>query len=90
MTLSLDGKSLTIEGVVNVARNDGKVEIHPDSLEKIKKFRAMLERKLEAKEIMYGINTGIGELSEVILDEDQIKDFQKYLCLPSRDYPNPR
>ena len=28
---------------------------------------------------MYGINTGIGEFSETILNPDQIKDFQKYL-----------
>ncbi|HAD81112.1 TPA: phenylalanine ammonia-lyase, partial [Candidatus Edwardsbacteria bacterium] len=29
--------------------------------------------------IMYGVNTGIGEFSEKVLDDDQVKDFQKYL-----------
>ncbi|MHC4142131.1 MAG: HAL/PAL/TAL family ammonia-lyase, partial [Planctomycetota bacterium] len=33
----------------------------------------------EAREVMYGINTGIGELSEVALDDEQVRDFQKYL-----------
>ena len=28
---------------------------------------------------MYGVNTGIGEFSEIVLDDDQVKDFQKYL-----------
>ncbi|MCK7517158.1 MAG: aromatic amino acid lyase [Ignavibacteriales bacterium] len=28
---------------------------------------------------MYGVNTGIGEFSEIVLNDDQIKDFQKYL-----------
>ncbi len=28
---------------------------------------------------MYGVNTGIGEFSEVVLNDDQVKDFQKYL-----------
>jgi histidine ammonia-lyase len=28
---------------------------------------------------MYGVNTGIGEFSEVVLTDDQVKDFQKYL-----------
>ncbi len=28
---------------------------------------------------MYGVNTGIGEFSEMVLNDDQIKDFQKYL-----------
>lgn len=39
----------------------------------------MLERKIQAKEIMYGVNTGIGEFSEMVLNDDQVKDFQKYL-----------
>jgi len=28
---------------------------------------------------MYGVNTGIGEFSEVVLTNDQVKEFQKYL-----------
>jgi len=39
----------------------------------------MLEDKIEAREIMYGVNTGIGEFSEIVLDENQMKDFQRYL-----------
>jgi histidine ammonia-lyase len=39
----------------------------------------MLEKKIKAGEIMYGVNTGIGEFSEVVLNDDQVKDFQKYL-----------
>ena len=79
MTYIVKGSGLTIEDVVNVARHDEKVELHPDALERIIKCRAMLERKVEANEIMYGVNTGIGEFSEVVLNDDQVKDFQKYL-----------
>ena len=39
----------------------------------------MLERKLAAHETMYGVNTGIGELSEVALDDEQVRRFQRYL-----------
>ena len=39
----------------------------------------MLEKKIKAKEIMYGVNTGIGEFSEVVLNDEQIEEFQKYL-----------
>ncbi|MFN2145467.1 MAG: gamma-glutamyltransferase, partial [Anaerolineales bacterium] len=35
--------------------------------------------KIVAKEIMYGVNTGIGEFSEVVLTGDQVKQFQRYL-----------
>ena len=79
MTYIITGSDLHIEDVVNVARYHQKVELHPDALARIKKCRAMLEKKIEAKEIMYGVNTGIGEFSEVVLNDDQVKDFQKYL-----------
>jgi len=79
MTVVVTGSGLTIEDVVHVARHNEKVKLHPDALERVKACRTMLEKKIEAHEIMYGVNTGIGELSEVILDDDQIKDFQKYL-----------
>jgi histidine ammonia-lyase len=79
MTLIIKGAGLTIEDVVNVARNHQKVELHPDALARVKKCRAMLEKKIDAREIMYGVNTGIGEFSEVVLSDDQVKDFQKYL-----------
>lgn len=79
MTYIIKGAGLTIENVVNVARHNEKVELHPDALQRIKVCRAMLEKKIEAHEIMYGVNTGIGEFSETVLNDDQVKDFQKYL-----------
>jgi histidine ammonia-lyase len=79
LAIILDGKSLTVEKLIQIARHNEKVELHPESLEKIKQCRTMLEEKLKAREIMYGTNTGIGEFSEIVLSDDQVKDFQKYL-----------
>ena len=79
MSIILSGSGLTIEKVVAIARDGEKVELAPEALERIKVCRVMLEEKIIAGEIMYGVNTGIGEFSEVVLDDDQIKDFQKYL-----------
>src|SRR5512138_792193 len=79
MPITLDGSSLTIERLVAIARDNGKVQLAPEALERIKICRAMLETKLANKEIMYGTNTGIGEFSEKVLNDDQVKEFQKYL-----------
>lgn len=79
MALILDGTGLTIEKVVDVARKGEKVELSPEAEERIKKCRAMLERKLESREIMYGVNTGIGEFSETLLSDEKVKQFQRYL-----------
>ncbi|MGB9593199.1 MAG: HAL/PAL/TAL family ammonia-lyase [Anaerolineae bacterium] len=79
MTIVLDGTNLTVDALVRIARHGERVELHPDSLEKIKACRAMLEEKIQAREIMYGVNTGIGEFSEIVLTDEQVKDFQRYL-----------
>lgn len=79
MTFKIKGNGLTVEDVVMVARNGEKVELHPDALARIKKCRVMLENKIKDGETIYGVNTGIGEFSEVALNDDQVKEFQKYL-----------
>jgi histidine ammonia-lyase len=79
MAIVLDGSTLTVEKMVAISRHKEKIELHPEALERIKACRAMIEKKIQAREVMYGINTGIGEFSEVILDDEQVKDFQKYL-----------
>ncbi len=79
MAIMITGKGLTIEDVMAVAREGEKVELHPDAIDRIKKCRAFLEERMKAREIMYGVNTGIGEFSEVILDDEQVKNFQRYL-----------
>ena len=79
MSILLNGYNLTVEKLVDIARNNEKIEVTPEALDEVKKCRAMLEEKIQAREIMYGVNTGIGEFSEVVLTDDQVKDFQKYL-----------
>ena len=79
MTIILNGTSLTIENLVAIARHGEKVELSSEALERIRICRNMLEEKLAAHEVMYGTNTGIGEFSEMILSDEQVKEFQKYL-----------
>ena len=79
MSVEINGNNLSISDLVKVARNNVKVALSKTSVDKIRACRALVEEKIKANEIMYGINTGIGEFSETILKPDQIKDFQKYL-----------
>lgn len=77
--IELNGKNLTLENLLKIARFKEKISIDKSSLHNLKKSREFLERKIDSGEIMYGINTGIGEFSETKLPEDKMKDFQKYL-----------
>ena len=79
MSIVLDGKSLTIEQLKAIARDRETVEVASDCWDKIGSCRAMLQKKIDAREIMYGVNTGIGEFSEVVLTDEQMLNYQRYL-----------
>jgi histidine ammonia-lyase len=79
MALILDGHNLTIDSLVKVARGGEPVELHPDALRRIQKCRDLLEDKIKKNEVMYGVNTGIGELAEVALTQEQVERYQKYI-----------
>ena len=67
MAITVTGKNLTIENVVAVARHGERVELHPEASERIVRCRTFLDQRIAAREIMYGVNTGIGEFSGVVL-----------------------
>lgn len=77
--IELNGKNLTIENIKKIARDKEKISISDSSNYNLKKSREFLERKINSGEIMYGINTGIGEFSETRLADEKMKEFQKYL-----------
>lgn len=79
MTVVLNGTSLTLEQLEAVARRGEKVALAPEALARIQACRTMLEEKVKAHEIMYGVNTGIGEFSEKVLTDEQVEQFQRYL-----------
>jgi histidine ammonia-lyase len=79
MAIRITGKNLTVEDVYKVAVLGEKIELAREATERIKKCRSFIEKRIEAKEIMYGVNTGIGEFSEIVLDDEQVKQFQRYL-----------
>jgi histidine ammonia-lyase len=75
----ITGKNLTCEKVKKVAREGEKIEIPKEVIERIQKNREIVERKVRNREVMYGVTTGIGELSEVVLTPKQVEEFQRYL-----------
>ncbi len=79
MPITVDGHHLKVEDVVKIARENELIELHPEAKKRIDKCRALLEDKIQKREIMYGVNTGIGELSEVVLTQEQVEQYQRYI-----------
>ena len=79
MTITLNSSGLTMEQVVEVARNGSKIEISKEALEKMAATRAHIETLAKAEVPVYGISTGFGALAnQHIAPEDRVQ-LQKSL-----------
>jgi len=74
--LQIDGKSLTIEDVIAVARGNVKVVLSEKAKEKIRQSRKTLEQFVKDKKILYGVTTGFGALGNVVISAKDVKELQ--------------
>ena len=79
MPVDLNGSELSIYDVASVARNRDTVSVTKDAWQRIEICRSLIQSKIDDHEVMYGVTTGIGEFSEVVLNPEQVKEFQRYL-----------
>ena len=79
MSVELTGSMLSIHDVEAVARNRENVSVSSDAWARIQNCRNMIQNKIDAHEVMYGVTTGIGEFSEVVLSPNQVSEFQRFL-----------
>jgi histidine ammonia-lyase len=79
MTITLNSSGLTMEQVVEVARNGAEIEISKEALDKMAATRAHIETLAKAEVPLYGISTGFGALAhQHIAPEDRVQ-LQKSL-----------
>lgn len=75
----INGSNLTIEDVVNVARNNVKVMLDENQKETILTSREYVEEALRKKTPIYGINTGFGKFENVAISDEELELLQKNL-----------
>ncbi len=80
-TLMLDGKSLTIDRVMDVVRFGHTVQIADEAIEKVKVARQFVDDLVDAKKVVYGITTGFGKFSDVVISKDETQDLQTNLII---------
>ncbi len=76
MIVAIDGESLTIDDVVQVARNNKKVELAVPAIEQIKKSRDVVENAIKEGRTVYGVNTGFGDLASVSIGPEDLAKLQ--------------
>ncbi|MDP2968629.1 MAG: histidine ammonia-lyase [Deltaproteobacteria bacterium] len=77
--ITLDGKHLTLEQVLQVAEGQALVKVAPSVWQRVKGSRKFVEEALEQGEKIYGVTTGFGLLSDQLINLSQIEALQRNL-----------
>jgi histidine ammonia-lyase len=72
----LDGASLTIEDVVAVAEGREHVRIAGDALDRMQRSRDRVEGAMRGTTPVYALNTGVGLLANIRLEDHEIEVMQ--------------
>ncbi|KUO94632.1 histidine ammonia-lyase [Ferroacidibacillus organovorans] len=76
MTVELNGNDLTLGQVARVLYDGERVEIHPGAWENIAKSREVVERNLAEGNVIYGVTTGFGKFSDVVIPLGDVEALQ--------------
>ncbi len=78
-TVVLDGHSLSVLDVVDVAHGRARVDVAPAVIERLGRARCLVDQLAAGTEPHYGINTGFGALAEVKIPTAKLALLQKNL-----------
>jgi histidine ammonia-lyase len=77
----IDGRDLTIEDVVNVSRNGFKIELTEGVVKKVELSRRFVDKFVDEQKVVYGITTGFGKFSDVVISKEETHDLQRNLII---------
>jgi len=73
--IQLNGINLNAEQLTAIAHGE-LVSLDERALAKVSENRAVIDRILTEKRVVYGINTGFGQFATVVIPEDQLAQLQ--------------
>jgi len=80
-TIVINGQDLTLEQVVQVARQNYKVKLDDEAIKRVKASRVIVDDIVKDNKIVYGITTGFGIFSSVNISAEDCKKLQRNLIL---------
>lgn len=73
----IDGRHLSTDDVVRVARLRDTVALAPEAIAQMDACRASVERIMASRQPVYGLTTGVGELRNVYIPPDEVIRLQQ-------------
>jgi len=74
--LELDGQRLSLAQVAAVANGDERVALSAAARQRVEAARRVVEKIVAEEQTVYGINTGFGKLSDVHIEQSQLRELQ--------------
>lgn len=75
-TITIDGRSLSLEDVAAVARGGSRARLGQAALRAMRRARAVVEELIREGGTAYGVNTGFGHLADVRIAPEDLADLQ--------------
>lgn len=79
--IAIDGCNLSIDDFIAVTRANAKINISDNAILMINKSRQTVDTFVEEGSVVYGITTGFGKFSEVVISKEESKLMQKNLIV---------
>src|SRR6202023_2115081 len=80
-SLAIDGTSLTLEGFGDAVHGGVACALARTARQRVEQGRRVIERALAGGAVVYGVNTGFGELAQVRIAPDKLLQLQRNLLL---------
>lgn len=77
--VTITGSMLTLDEVERVVFKQEKVVLSEKSIQAIGENRKTVNDLIQTRKTMYGINTGFGKFSDVVIQPDDLQDLQLHL-----------
>ncbi|MDQ6888480.1 MAG: histidine ammonia-lyase [Gemmatimonadota bacterium] len=75
-SITIDGDSLTLDAVFAVSAGRASVEVAPGARERVGRTRAIVDEVVRRNDVVYGVTTGFGKLSDVSIPPERIAELQ--------------
>jgi len=74
--VEISGRPISLAQLNAVATGNELIDLTDESRDRIRKSRAVVEKILEHDQVIYGISTGFGKLSDVKIEPDALRQLQ--------------
>ena len=77
----LNGENLSLNQFIQGVRRKKQVMLSEEAELKVIKARETVENALKGKRVIYGLTTGFGALSDMVISKNQAKQLQRNILM---------